>query len=85
MTTLSDALAVIRVLRAGPASGPELAAATGMNLRKVYRMLAELKASGAPLRESEAEFERKGRGGSAATRYSISAAGLVEWLTPSTK
>lgn len=82
MTSLVHALSVVRSLRAGPISAREIAEATGLHWRKVYRLLTEIRADGAPLREMESDFERKGRGGSGATRYSLSAAGLIEWLAP---
>jgi hypothetical protein len=80
MASLQDVVAVLRALRARPSTVAELAQVTGLYWRKVYRILGDLRAAGAPLVETEVEVERKGRGGSAPTRYAITAAGLRKWL-----
>jgi hypothetical protein len=78
---LADFVAVIRVLRAGPVSVLEIAKATKMNARKVYRLLKELEDTGARLQKRDAEVERTGRGGSAPTLYMLTAAAMEEWLS----
>jgi DNA-binding Lrp family transcriptional regulator len=81
MARLADFVAVIRVLRTGPVSVSEIAKATKMHARKVYRLVTELEDAGARLQKRDGEFERVGRGGSAATLFTLTAAALDEWLS----
>jgi predicted DNA-binding transcriptional regulator YafY len=80
MTRLADFVAVIRVLRTGPVSVAEIAKATKIRARTVYRLLKDLEDAGARLQKRDAEFERVGRGGSAATLFTLTTAALDEWL-----
>ena len=80
MARLADFVAVIRVLRTGPVSVSEIAKATKIRARTVYRLLKDLEDAGARLQKRDAEFVRVGPGGSAATLYTLTAAALDEWL-----
>jgi hypothetical protein len=85
VSIVRDTVEVIRALRDEPSTVIELGRKTGLHWRKVYRLLDELRQLGAPLRESEDRVERAGHGGSVPKRFSLTAAGLASWLTPSTK
>lgn len=75
---LADAVRVVQALRAGPRSIGELAASLALAERKVYRLVAQLEAMGAPIVRGEAE--RTGARGFAPTTLHITVAGLRAWL-----
>lgn len=74
---LRDAIRVIQALRQGPRSATEIAEATGIHWRKVYRLVDALRELGAPIEESAGEAPGRGF---AAARWAITARGLRSWL-----
>lgn len=74
---LRDGVRVIQALRKGPASAAEIAAATGIHWRKVYRLVQALTELGAPINESEGEVPAHGF---APKQWTLTAQGLRDWL-----
>lgn len=75
---VGDTISVLRALRSGPITVQQVADATGIHWRKVYRIVHELDRIGAPLKESEGERINPSRRAPAA--YAITVDGLREWL-----
>ena len=74
---LGDAVRVIQALRKGPRSAREIAEATGLPWRRVYRLIEALRKVGAPVQESEGDMPARGF---APARFVITAQGLRGWL-----
>ena len=67
---LRDAIAVLRALRESPQTPAEIASATAVHWRQVYRLLGKLTELGAPIRKH----------GSQPAQYSLPVAALRKWL-----
>lgn len=74
--SVSGVVAVLRALRRGPSTIAELADATDVHWRAVYRIVHQLRDLGAPLKETVRESGR----GVAPTAYALTVDGLREWL-----
>lgn len=72
-----DVVKLVIALRSGPSTMAELAESTGLHWRKVYRLIADMRAAGAPLRETMPVVEHRG---TRPTAYALSVSGLREWL-----
>lgn len=74
---LSHVAAVLRQLRAGPVTVPQIVERTGIERRAVSRMIAALEQAGAPIVSEQLELEGPGR---PPTGLKLTVAGLREWL-----
>jgi hypothetical protein len=75
---LGDVVAVLRVLCAGPVTPRDLAERAGVSEQSVYRLLATLRAEGAPIESGEIAADA----GRPAATYRLTLRGLSDWLGP---
>lgn len=75
---VGDTIAVLRALRGGPTTVQQVADATGIHWRKVYRIVGDLCRLGAPIKQSDGDpFPGGGR---VPIAYALTVDGLREWL-----